>query len=104
MRESYKTDRDQWIPLEIAFSLREQRRSDYTSHSNALLFVVLPDRNGSYRYSDYMTHFKIVKENINNGFAPVVNWNTFMGNINFYIEKAIRQKESTPLYKVVKSV
>jgi hypothetical protein len=51
-----------------------------------------------------MTHFKIVRENINIGYAPVVNWNTFMGNINFYVEKAIRQKEATPSYKVVKSV
>lgn len=104
MRETYKPDKEQWIPWEIAFSLREQRRSDYTSRSNALLFVVLPDRNGGYRYNDYMTHFKIVRENINIGYAPVVNWNTFMGNINFYVEKAIRQKEATPSYKVVKSV
>ena len=104
MREPYIPDKEQWISWEIAFSLREQRRSDYTSRSNALLFVVLPDRNGSYSYNNYMTHFKIVRENIRNGYAPVVNWNTFMGNINFYIEKAIRQKEVTPSYKVVKSV
>lgn len=104
MKESYKPDRDQWIPWEIAFSLREQRRSDYISRSNALLFVVLPDKYDSYSYCNYMTHFKIVRENINNGYAPVVNWNSFMGAISFYIEKAIRQKEATPSYKVVKSV
>lgn len=104
MREKYKSDKDQWIPWEIAFSLREQTRSDYTSHSNALLFVILPDRNGNYNYYNYMEHFKIVEKNIDNGYATVVNWNTFMGSINFYIDKAIRQKDSTPTYKIVKSV
>lgn len=53
MRESWKSDRSQWIPWEIAFSLRETTRQDRTSHCNAMLAVVLPDRNGSYDY--YLT-------------------------------------------------
>ena len=40
-----------------------------------------------------MVPFKIVGENIRNGYACVVNWNTFMGSIDFYIEKAINHFE-----------
>lgn len=104
MREIYKSDSDQWIPWEIAFSLREQTRNDWVSRSNALIFVILPDRSGSYQYYDYMIHFKIVRENIANGYATVVKWETFIGNIDFYINKALNQKEATPKDKIVKSV
>lgn len=51
MRVSGKRDRDQWIPWEVYFSLRETTRADYTSRRNAILAVVLPDRNGNYSYA-----------------------------------------------------
>lgn len=51
MKEYGKRDRSQWIPWEIYFSLRETTRADYTSRRNAILAVVLPDRNGSYDYA-----------------------------------------------------
>lgn len=55
MKEFWKTEKDQWIPWEVSFSLRtttrkKQNGDTYTSNPNAILAVVLPDTNGSYDY------------------------------------------------------
>lgn len=55
MKESGKKDRDQWIPWEVSYSLKETSRKNkkgdsVTSRSNAMIAVVLPDSNGSYSY------------------------------------------------------
>lgn len=106
MKESWKPDKDQWIPWEIAFSLREQTRNDRTSHSNSLVCVVLPDRFGSYRYYEFgaMSQFEIIRKNIANGYAEVVKWSDFKGNYQYYINRANSRKSSTPSYQVVKTV
>lgn len=55
MKEFCTNQKDQWIPQEISYSLREQSRTNsagqkITSSTNAILAVVLPDRNGNYDY------------------------------------------------------
>ena len=53
--KSFSPDREQWIPWEISYSLKEVSRKNkagnmVTSSSNAILAIVLPNRNGSYAY------------------------------------------------------
>lgn len=55
MKQKYEKDRNQWIPWEVSYSLKETSRKNkngdsITSHSNAILAVVLPDLNNSYAY------------------------------------------------------
>ncbi len=50
MKEKNKAEKDQFIPWEIAYSLKEIERNNKKSHPNAVLAVVLPDKYGNYSY------------------------------------------------------
>ncbi len=104
MKDPGKWQRSQWIPWEISFSVRETTRNDRTSHRNAVLAVVLPDRNGFYNYYDKNDLFPILKSNIDNGYIYVVNWNSFLKYPQGYISLAIDQKNKTPDYRIIKTV
>ncbi|TNE79415.1 MAG: hypothetical protein EP332_11250 [Bacteroidetes bacterium] len=78
MKEQFKAERDQWIPWEISYSLKQQDRQGQKSKTNGVIAVVLPDELGSYSY--YITHdpecncrmlntgilFEILRENMFN--------------------------------------
>ena len=85
MKDPYKLEKNQWIPREISYSLKETSRKDssgnsITSKTNAMLAVVIPDRNDSYQYYTYInnccdtkcrtlltnTLFKILQKNMFN--------------------------------------
>jgi len=54
MKHIWSAEKDQWMPWEISYSLKEYTRQGRTSLSNGILVVVLPDEFGSYAY--YLTH------------------------------------------------
>lgn len=104
MKETGRWQRSQWIPWEISFSVRETTRNDRTSHRNALLAVILPDKNGSYDYYDKNDLFPILKNNIENGYTYVVTWDDFLQYSQIDMNIAFDYKENTPVYKIDKSV
>ena len=104
MKESGKRQRSQWIPWEISFSLRETTRNDRTSHSNAILAVILPDKNGVYDYYNKNDLFPILKSNIENSYIYVVTWDDFIKYPQIDIDIAFDHKNNVPSYKIAKSL
>lgn len=89
--------RDQWIPWEISYSLRETTRNDRTSQRNSILAVILPDKNGAYDYYDKEKLFPILKDNIDNGYIHVTKWDFFVNYSALSINQAeINKKKTNP--------
>lgn len=104
MKEPHRWEKSQWIPWEIAYSIRETTRKNFTSRSNAILAVILPDRNNDYKYYQQMSLFRIISDNIKNGYIQVVKWDDFRYNCDNYIEKAYQAQSNTNKYLLTKSV
>lgn len=104
MKEPRKHQHSQWIPWEISYSLCETTRHDRTSHNNAILAVILPDKNGKYDYYDKNALFPILKANINNGYIHVVTWEHFKRNSQTDMEIAFERRYRTPTYMIRKEL
>lgn len=106
MKEPRRWEKSQWIPWEISYSLKEMARNDRTSHNNAILAVILPDKSGSYDYYNKKDDllFPILKENIKNGYIFVVEWENFKKDHNRYIDKAVECRYHTPDGEIKKSL
>lgn len=50
MKNPMLQEREQWMPWEISYSLKQQSREGKNSKTNAMLAVVLPNRQGRYDY------------------------------------------------------
>ena len=104
MKERGRWEISQWIPWEVSYSLRETTRSNRTSHNNAILAVILPNKKGSYDYYSVDNLFSILKNNIKNGYIYTVTWHDFTLYPNLSIKKAFDHRDQTPTYKIDKTV
>lgn len=119
--KTYEAEKDQWIPWEISYSLKEYTRNGRTSLSNGILAVVLPDENGSYGY--FINHdsvcncinyntpflFQILRDNMFNKKVPdtyVCSNGSIIHRGEFSYIKAIKWEEfkSNPNYYLDKAI
>lgn len=84
MKEEGKSDRNQWIPWEISYSLKETKRKnesgqEVTSKTNAMLAVILPDSNDSYNYylEDHTCYFSFCTTHYTNKLFKILRENKF---------------------------
>lgn len=104
MKEPNKWQRSQWIPWEVSYSVRETTRNTRTSHRNAILAVILPDKDGSYDYYDKNNLFSILKSNIDNDYIYVVTWDDFLKYPQIDMDIAFTHKDKTPEDMIIKTV
>ncbi len=124
----------QWIPWEISYSLKENNRESGRSHMNAVLAVVLPDRNGrcDYALEEHGCHrtirtdrfFPIIGKNMFNikrpdiitcecgcqiysgtcGYIPLVTWEIFVEDHYNCIQIALKNKDNQGLFSICKKL
>lgn len=117
MKNCWESEKEQWIPWEISYSLRSKKRKDNRSKRNAILLVVLPDRNGCYDYANRTGfYFDIIQKNLNNLHTPYIayklkpscsesymlrcSWRDFISNINGWINAAVEINQNGDKYNI----
>lgn len=129
-----KPEKDQWIPREISYSLTEHSRGGRTSHTNAVLGIVIPDENDSYEYFiqdnsccirwPTCPAFEILHKNMFNrkrqdkfvcehgeihrgndhSYIHVAKWDDFINNIDSDLNHAIWLNERIGDYDIKKEI
>ncbi len=123
MKTTWQPENNQWIPQEISYSLKEiTHNGNKKSKSNALIYIILPNKFGNYSYFEHKSYFgtisyqynvifNIMKKNLNNlkydsssSYATIVKWDTFISNYSYYIEQAIKKQENINSYNICKQI
>lgn len=123
MKTLWIDEKDQWILQEISYSLKEiTHNGNRKSKSNALIYVILPNKADSYNYFEnnyywntvsyrYSVIFDIMRKNLNNcrhddsiSYAVIVEWDTFIKNYSFYIELTVQKQEHIKSYNICKQI
>jgi hypothetical protein len=129
--KEWKREKDQWIPWEISYSLKEISRETGKSRTNGILAVVIPDRDQSYvhaiwdflgvRYVITTFLFKIITENLFNRkglersygiipyveedcYIPIVKWSDFVNDPKHYLNVALDHRDHSDEFNLVKEI
>jgi len=125
---------EQWIPWEIAYSLKNKSRSFGKSYMNAILAIVLPDRRGEYDYAMYSAgrqvfvkedaFFEIILANMFNrrgveyytdrynnpqykqgeSYIALAKWCDFCSNPEYYMGVALKNRGEWDQFDIVKRI
>lgn len=98
MKNLFENEQEQWIPWEVAYSLRNKKIGDRISRPNGMLMVVLPDRNGQYDYyiQDNTCNYCKCRTLHTNFLFPILRKNTF--NHKNKVEADCDQHSISPVY------
>ncbi len=120
MKKTFEAEKDQWMPWEISYSLRESTRNGRTSNCNGILAIVLPDENSSYEY--YLTYdsycgcrnhntsklFKIIRDNMFNEKNPnrtlCNGYYVYSGDYSYIVNITWDDFKNNPNYYLEKAI